>query len=383
MSSNYQNRDTLFISHALPEDNEFAKWLAARLRNEGYKVWCELDEIYGGDHFWDKISSVIRDEAIKFIFVGSHASVIKRGVRKEWDFACSIQDEYNLEHFIIPINLDGINSNALIGLTGLAMMHFHNSWAYGLKMLIRCLQRDHVPQQSESPLSASHLLINPHTLNGGIIEQEEIFYSNWLDLPHLPDFYYIYDFVNKKLAEQQIKQIRDIGQYPAVQHDRYIITFSEILPELKRNLTNTALFDHEITLSDSRIFINIKDILNRSFQSTEFPTTADRSNLLVQLLRQAFHDFLVRHSLKTYCLANDRLCYYYTRSLEDKADVTIKFTYKQKPKSKQLTGKYLEDVWHYGVSFNPRLRPYPCFSFKGHILYCFRLRMSYYFALVR
>ena len=35
-------RDTLLLSHANPEDNEFTLWLALQLANEGYRVWCDL-----------------------------------------------------------------------------------------------------------------------------------------------------------------------------------------------------------------------------------------------------------------------------------------------------------------------------------------------------
>ena len=34
-------KDTIFISHATPEDNEIAIWLASRLENAGYNVWFD------------------------------------------------------------------------------------------------------------------------------------------------------------------------------------------------------------------------------------------------------------------------------------------------------------------------------------------------------
>ncbi|GAB4044329.1 toll/interleukin-1 receptor domain-containing protein [Spirosoma jeollabukense] len=363
-------RDTLFISHALPEDNEFAKWLAARLRNEGYKVWCELDEVHGGEDFWDTISAVIRNDTIKFIFVGSHTSVQKLGVLDEWKFARSIQREYKLEHFIIPINLDGISSNAIIGLTGLAMLHFYNSWASGLKALIRKLQKDDVPYQTNnSPLSAAHWLVNPYALKGGAIKKEEIFYSNWLDLPQIPDHYFIHEFLNKSLADKQIAYLRQANIFPVSPHDRYIISFASVLPEAPFEVDDISLFNDLKMRMREAIVVDVKAILNRSLQTEEFPTTLDRSNFLVQLLRQAFHEFLIKKGLKTYFLSNNKVCYYYSRDVENQSDKTIKFTYQDRPKSKQLTGKFLDDVWHYGITFNPRLRPYPSFSFKGHILF--------------
>jgi len=45
-------KDIVFISHANPEDNDFAWWLAAQLMNAGYKVWCDLENLIGGEDFW-------------------------------------------------------------------------------------------------------------------------------------------------------------------------------------------------------------------------------------------------------------------------------------------------------------------------------------------
>lgn len=52
-------RDTIFISHATPEDNEFTIWLASRLELLGYKVWIDKNELLGGEVFWADIEDVI------------------------------------------------------------------------------------------------------------------------------------------------------------------------------------------------------------------------------------------------------------------------------------------------------------------------------------
>ena len=62
-------KQTIFISHANPEDNEFTRWLGAELTLAGYAVWYDLDRLRGGDVFWDKVENVIREEAIRFIAV--------------------------------------------------------------------------------------------------------------------------------------------------------------------------------------------------------------------------------------------------------------------------------------------------------------------------
>lgn len=58
----------IFISHALPEDNEFTRWLALRLAREGYPVWCDLTKLLGGEDFWSDIEDAIRNRTTKFLF---------------------------------------------------------------------------------------------------------------------------------------------------------------------------------------------------------------------------------------------------------------------------------------------------------------------------
>jgi len=36
-------RDTIFISHATPADNDFSIWIASRLEMLGYKVWIDKE----------------------------------------------------------------------------------------------------------------------------------------------------------------------------------------------------------------------------------------------------------------------------------------------------------------------------------------------------
>jgi hypothetical protein len=57
-------RDIVFISHATPEDNEFVKWLGARLIGLGYNVWADVFELKGGTPFWKNIEEAIRTRAL-------------------------------------------------------------------------------------------------------------------------------------------------------------------------------------------------------------------------------------------------------------------------------------------------------------------------------
>ena len=64
---NGDERHMLFLSHATPEDNAFARWLALQLANEGYPVWCDLTKLLGGEDFWKDIQEAIRKRSSRFL----------------------------------------------------------------------------------------------------------------------------------------------------------------------------------------------------------------------------------------------------------------------------------------------------------------------------
>lgn len=57
-------RDTIFISHATPADNDFSIWIASRLEMLGYKVWIDKEGLLGGERFWATIQKAL-DRSIK------------------------------------------------------------------------------------------------------------------------------------------------------------------------------------------------------------------------------------------------------------------------------------------------------------------------------
>ena len=99
-------RELLFVSHANPEDNEFAKWLTVRLAEEGYPVFCEIFDFLGGEDAWKNIQTVLRERTIKFLFVLSKVSNEKDGVRNELNQAIQIAKKHGLEYFIIPLKIE-------------------------------------------------------------------------------------------------------------------------------------------------------------------------------------------------------------------------------------------------------------------------------------
>ena len=101
-------RDTLLLSHANPEDNEFTLWLALQLAKEGYRVWCDLTKLLGGEVFWDNIEEVIKIRAAKVIYVLSQISNAKDGPLKELLFAQGVAKKEKLRDFVIPLQIDDL-----------------------------------------------------------------------------------------------------------------------------------------------------------------------------------------------------------------------------------------------------------------------------------
>ena len=76
-------RNMIFVCHANPEENEFARWITLQLANEGYPVWCDQTKLLGGEKFWEDIEDAIKNRTVKFLFVLSRAANEKRGTLDE------------------------------------------------------------------------------------------------------------------------------------------------------------------------------------------------------------------------------------------------------------------------------------------------------------
>ena len=127
-----QTLSRIFLSHATPEDNEFTRWLAAKLASVGYDVWCDFAELRGGDIVCDKIEATMRTEAARLIAVVSSKSYKKDGVKKEWALAATI--ERTRPGFVIPVRIGDFDFSELpILLHQKNVIDFGVDWFAGLR----------------------------------------------------------------------------------------------------------------------------------------------------------------------------------------------------------------------------------------------------------
>ena len=151
-----QARDTLLLSHANPEDNEFTLWLALELANEGYRVWCDLTKLLGGEVFWDDIEEVIKTRAVKVLYVLSRTSNAKDGPLKELHFAQGVAKKEKLKDFVIPLHIDDLpHGDTTIEITRINTVPCVPSWGAGLAKLLEKLEEDGVPKDPKFNLRST------------------------------------------------------------------------------------------------------------------------------------------------------------------------------------------------------------------------------------
>src|SRR4051794_34608644 len=98
-------RNAIFISHATPEDNNFVRWLGAKLTAMGYEVWADVMRFHGGIDWARELESALRHRARKVLVVCTPVGLEKQGVRNEIEIATDLARKLADNAFIIPLRL--------------------------------------------------------------------------------------------------------------------------------------------------------------------------------------------------------------------------------------------------------------------------------------
>ena len=143
------DRDTIFISHASPDDNDFVRWLGDELTSRGYTVWADVFHLKGGTPFWTAIEDALRNRAVKVIFVVSRRSVdsARSGVRNELSVADGLRKALKDPGFIVPVRIDDTPYDELpIQVHQLNTLDFSADWNLRLPDLLDTLEAATVPR---------------------------------------------------------------------------------------------------------------------------------------------------------------------------------------------------------------------------------------------
>ena len=358
-------RDTIFISHATPADNDFSIWVASRLEMLGYKVWIDKEGLLGGERFWATIQKAL-DRSIKVLLVYSKNivttdGILRQGIEDELEYAKSIAVQNRLQDFIIPLHIDNSNYNLAIGLPNINHIPFNSSWAEGLKQLLKKLEKDNIPCDLDNQKSSfSEWYENEYISNCSIIPHKERYYTSWWSIAEMPNKFYMYQFANAA----QAKAIRDSNK------EIPISLLSNCISSFDGNLIFFVQRDNEtIEVRPEHAFtFSLTDILD-GFCSDKFPQHRDVENHFKRLMYCVIANLFRRAGLWKHEMSNKRLAYFLPKY--DKI-TKVKFTYPEstRKKAKALLGEMRgAGFWHYGVSIQPTLFPFIGFSLKSHLLF--------------
>lgn len=340
-------KETIFISHAAPEDNEFARWLALQLVGQGYNVWCDVIKLRGGEDWWKFIENEIRDSTIKFLVILSVASNQKDGVLKELAVAAKVKKSLNDDRFIIPLHIDTELSydDINIELNRLNSINFKKSWASGLQDLLALFEEENIAKNNADFNKVSSIWSSIYLHNKQVSDEEEAYYSNWFPIVQLPKFLRLHKF---KTFIPEKYDLNDLP-YPVARYGDYIVTFGwfdDFLQSLPKTIHYNPLDSINI-LTDS-IFSEQYDI--------QTIRQGEAKRILIQLLNKGFDKSIAKKTVRSYQMANT-VSYWIAKDVLEK----------DKHNKVLLVGKQKDKHWHYGVSATTKMFPEKCLVVNSHI----------------
>ncbi len=360
-------RDTIFISHANPEDNEFSRWLHLRLATEGYPVWCDLVKLRGGEDFWKDIEQAIRERTIKFLYVLSKTSNVKDGPLQELAVAKGVARREKLHDFIIPLHIDDLPYNETnIEINRLNAITFEQGWAKGLKVLLEKLEQDQVPKNpTYTPEIVASWWCEQFSADRGIINESEDHLSNWYSIEALPKELYFHLLHPLKTAEANIKNER---LFPVSHFKNGVLTFAH------RDDFKDEPIDGSF-IADSHHFIT-QDLLDGKHAET-FIDGKQTRNAVTLLLEVGWRRMIERHKLPIHEMSNKAWCFYFIKGRVDKdklyfSGVNGKLAHRNIMGYRTMRtsdgGTRLRH-WHFGISARPFLYPVAAFSIRPHAVF--------------
>ena len=282
-----KERRLVFISHANPEDNEFASWLGTRLTAAGYEVWADVLKLLGGETFWQDIGNVIKEEAAVVIVALSYASYQKGGVLNEIALAVIASGKLNKDQFVIPVRLDALPfSDFPEQLIRLNAIDFSSNWADGLSTLLKTLNETQIPQSTgdfgEALAAWQQFKLRQ---SASISDTQESIFSNWFQINSLPSHI---KFSRFKVSQKSIELAFSKFQSPVAQYERLALSFAEAA---------TLQIETPDFPLEHAYRVPLAQFLDG--QATDGPQVArrDARNMVTRLLRKAWDQFALSQGL--------------------------------------------------------------------------------------
>lgn len=337
-------RTSIFITHAAPDDNEFALWLSAKLVVAGYRVWIDRRRLRGGADFWDEIDRVLRNETIKQIVVFSK-NIGKPGVKKELAIGDVMRKKIPDPNFIIPIRTDDIAfDEAPPEFLRDHIINSYPNWHACLAELFEALDEAGVPKTPQADAAALHTIVEAREEGRRfIVERPEDALTNWfLVKPPERIRYYrfdgIQDQMNAWLADCRVPHV-PMGRLAGSFADP--ASFSEASSFVQNIATQ-----YDVAFDD---FISGKDL-------GPYSDRPSSTNDVVNLLRQHFDQLAASRGLKPVAFANRDTGWFFPDDVLPGNKVELKLLDGRKIR-RVMSGKFKKLRWHVCLVAKPRIWP--------------------------
>lgn len=336
------NREAIFISHATPEDNAFARWLGAKLAAMGYEVWADVMRLHGGSDWSRELEGALRQRAIKMLLVCTSAGLEKQGVRNEIEIGAQLAREINDREFIIPLRLEPYDAPFQIVQT--QYIDFSRGWAVGLAELVDLLINVHsVKRHPGQPME--DWLATQSSGATRLVDHAEQLTSNWLIFRRLPRFIRYCESSSGFPTEQF--QDRSQHHWPIVPFKTGVLTFAS--PDRDRLLAPgiPAHIVHDLPLNA---------FLDDGWEQLDI-TQYEARKQFSDLGNQAFESFLESRGLTSYAGANGRLSWW--SDIRTVPPTQIRFNWPQQKGRRQIIGVSGKRKihWHYAINGQIRTAP--------------------------
>jgi hypothetical protein len=356
--------DVLYICHASPSDDEFAKWIAFQLINAGYSAWCDLISIKPGEAYDETIKEVVEKRARKFLFIVTEKSSSDPRSLDQLQLAYDRMKSNGLEHFIIPIELGAKHSDVFL-LKRFAPIDFTASWAKGMKALLELISSENYAKTPDlGPAASNTIWRSLYDGEQGVFVTQDEYISNWFKILRFPN----------AIKFHKLRRIGGLGSiqvppnlpYPALSHSDYLVSFADA-----GDFTG-CLGNVEITSSTE---IATDDFLKGNFDQHLVQVKHARK-FLVQLINKAWETYVARSPLSPYQMSNGKTCFYYHHGC---GDSMVPFTGVNQKRSRRslwgyktvlgIGGFKIKKFWHFGISGKAVSFPDFVLLMKSHVLF--------------
>ena len=336
MSGTEDSRQSLFISHANPEDNAFALWLGAKLAAMGYDVWADVMRLHGGSDWSRDLEHALRSKAAKMLLVCTPIALEKQGVRNEIEIGIQTSNRINDARFIIPLRLKPYDPPFRIA--HIQYIDFSQSWASGLTELIDTLTNVYRITPNADRTTSTWLSVQSRG-ETHLKNVPELLTSNWMIPLNLPRHIYYCEIDASRPFVR--------GLWPIVPFKNGVLTFAH--PDTDRLcLPDAHVHGVSAVLLDSFLHEGWGDLGIERYQARR--QFSDLGN-------QALDTYLKKRGLKCYEGANRRK--YWWGDTSTAPESQISFRWGGHRVRRQIIGFSAKRRVHWHFAVNAQLRTSP------------------------